>query len=68
MELYPIDSAPINKEILLYWDKYKHFENGTVYDDGEGIETGIYHVLFDGESMNDMPTHWAELPKFEFKE
>ena len=67
MELYNIDSAPIGKEIILYWKELDHFENEAVYDDGDS-ETGIYHVLFDGESMNYMPTHWAELPKFEFKE
>ena len=64
MNLYPISTAPIEKEILLYWEESKHFENGTMYlMEDSGI---AYHVLFDGESMNCHPTHWAELPNFLF--
>lgn len=65
MELKPIATVPIDREVLLFWKNSGHIENGTVYDDGES-EDGRYHVLFDGESLNVMPTHWAELPKFTF--
>jgi hypothetical protein len=62
-QLKPIGSVPIRKRVLLYWQESQHFEDGIVYDDGDS-EDGIYHVLFDGESSNSMPSHWMELPAF----
>lgn len=64
MQLHKIETAPIGKEVLLYWKDLGHFEDGRIYDDGDS-ESGRYHVLFDGESLNVMPTHWAEIPKFD---
>ncbi len=64
--LSKISSAPIGTEILLYWEGTGHFENGTIYDDGDS-EDGRYHVLFDGESLNTEPTHWAPLPAFDLE-
>ena len=50
------------KHVLLYWDASDHFEDGAVYS--EEFDGDWYHVLFDGESLNCNPTHWAELPEF----
>ena len=61
-----IESAPVREEILLYWKDSLHIENGTIYDDGDS-EDGRYHVLFDGESLNTEPTHWAPLPAFDLE-
>lgn len=63
MPLFKIASAPIGETVLLYWDASKHIEDGTIYEDGDS-ESGLYHVLFDGESLNTEPTHWAPLPDF----
>jgi hypothetical protein len=53
--------TPINENILLYWENSNHFEDGQLFiEDGE-----IYHCLFDGESLNDSPTHWCYLPEVE---
>lgn len=63
MKLNKIDiDCPLEEQILLYWEKSKHFEDGTLYigDDGE-----VTHYLFDGECLNDEPSHWAYLPKVE---
>lgn len=64
--LRPIKSAPIGQPILLYWEDWGHYEDGTIYDDGEDPERAVYHVLFDGDSMRFEPSHWAPLPKKEF--
>lgn len=67
MELYTIDSAPIGKEILLYWKELAHFEEGSLYKYTCNGEEGIDYIVL-GEDNDSFPTHWAELPKFEFKE
>ena len=50
------------KEVLLYWDASRHFEDGCIYEDEQ--DGDWYHLLFDGECMLSDPTHWAELPEF----
>lgn len=58
----PIKSAPKDgTKIIAYWAKSDHCEDATLhyYDDGERW----YHVLFDGQQLNDEPTHWMPMPK-----
>ena len=64
MKLHKIETAPIGEEVLLYWKSLNHFEDGRVYNDGFENDAGLYHVLFDGYSLNVMPTHWAYKPEF----
>ena len=61
----PIDTAPLDTDIILYWRHIDHIENGKIFNDGDS-EDGIYHVLFDGDSLYEMPSHWMpmmELPE-----
>ena len=61
MNWEPIKSAPKDgTKIIAYWDKSGHCEDATLhyYDDGERW----YHVLFDGERVNDEPTYWIPMP------
>lgn len=51
--------TPLNENILLYWERSKHVEDGKLYLD----EGSIFHTLFDGESLNDQPTHWCYIPE-----
>lgn len=67
MELYTIDSAPIREGILLYWKENGHFEEGFLYKYNNDGEEGIDYIV-SGGGYDNFPTHWAELPKFEFKE
>ena len=57
--LKPLDTAPLEQDIVLVWKDIKHLENGKLYKDGNFI----YHVLFDGDSLHSQPTHWCELPE-----
>ena len=54
--------APLNKQVLLYWRNSNHIEDGTLHHDDDG---NLFHVLFDGERLNDEPTHWAPMPEIE---
>lgn len=54
--------TPLNESILLFWEKSRHVEDGVLYLDDDGQ---IYHYLFDGESLNDEPTHWMYMPDIE---
>lgn len=53
--------TPIDETILLYWDKTGHVEDGKLYFWGEN--NWPTHCLFDGERLNDEPTHWMPLPE-----
>lgn len=66
IELYPYYTAPVNRDVLLYWERYDCFEKGTVLT-REDTFGERYHVLFDGEQMHVEPSHWGELPTFNFK-
>jgi hypothetical protein len=59
MNWKPIESAPINEKILLYWLKSQHIEDGRILMN----EGNRYHILFDGESLNDEPNLWMYIPK-----
>lgn len=51
-----------NERVLLLWEKTQHVEDGTIYEN-EDVPGKWYHVLFDGESMNDSPNYWMPLPE-----
>lgn len=49
----------LDKRVLLYFDSYDgHIEDGCIGDDGDGP----YHYFFDGDSLQQEPTHWMPLP------
>lgn len=53
--------TPVGETILLYWEKSRHIEDGTIIltEDMKGFT----HILFDGERLNDEPTHWMYIPE-----
>lgn len=55
-----INTAPINKRILVLWKKSKHIEDATIYYTDDGF---LSHCLFDGERLNDEPDYWMEIPE-----
>ena len=52
--------TPLNETILLFWEKSKHIEDGMLSYNEDG---GLTHMLFDGEQLNDQPTHWMYIPE-----
>lgn len=49
----------LDKQVLLYFGSYDgHIEDGCIGDDGDGP----YHYFFDGDSLQQEPTHWMPLP------
>ena len=52
--------TPLEETVLLYWERTGHFEDGTLYYDEDGE---LRHYLFDGESLNEEPSHYALIPK-----
>nr|WP_269474546.1 DUF551 domain-containing protein [Serratia ureilytica] len=54
------ESMPeLDKRVLLYFGSYDgHIEDGCIGDDGDGP----YHYFFDGDSLQQEPTHWMPLP------
>jgi hypothetical protein len=49
----------LDKSVLLYFGSYGgHVEDGCIGDDGDGP----YHYFFDGDSLQQGPTHWMPLP------
>lgn len=49
----------LDKRVLLYFGSYDgHIEDGCIDDDGDGP----YHYFFDGDSLQQEPTHWMPLP------
>ena len=55
----PIETAAEKTEYLLRWAKTGHIEDGYVYRDDNDV---LRHVLYDGESLNDEPTHFIPIP------
>lgn len=62
MKAEPIQTAPIDKNIVLIWKDSGHFEDGRIFLDPD-FPDERYHVLFDGERLNCEPTHWSEIPE-----
>ena len=59
-EFRPINELPEpGSKVLLYYAGVDHYEDATVYDDGDGR----YAVLFDGDMLIYDPTHWMPLPE-----
>lgn len=49
----------LDKRVLLYFGSYSgHIEDGCIGDDGDGP----YHYFFDGDSLQQEPTHWMPCP------
>jgi len=64
LTMNPISTAPLGKTVLLYWQEFGHFEDGSI---NLNEETGDRdHILFDGESLDHQPSHWAPVPEFVF--
>lgn len=62
MKLQKIETVPIGKKVLLYWNDSKHYENGIIFYDGE-CPGNMCHMLDDFEdTFSGLPTHWTELP------
>lgn len=55
-EWQPIETVPIQTKVLILFKNSGHVEDAyfSPCEDGEGV----YYTLFDGETMNDFPTHW----------
>ena len=51
----------MGEQVLLYWKHSNHIEDGAFYM--EECSGGFYHSLFDGESLNEQPSHWQPLPE-----
>ena len=53
--------TPLDERVLLFWENSQHIEDGRIIwtDDGKSFS----HILFDGERLNDEPTHWMYLPE-----
>ena len=51
------NEPPTHVKVLAYWEKSGHVEDVEFFHDG-----GLCYALFDGESLNDFPSHWAEMP------
>lgn len=47
--------------VLLLFDKCNHIEDGTIHEDEYG--DGWVYCLFDGQTINDYPSHWMPLPE-----
>lgn len=49
----------LDKKVLLLFPAYdNHIEDGCIGDEGDGP----CHYFFDGDSLNQEPTHWQPLP------
>lgn len=54
------ERLPGDDRVLLYWQRTGHIEDGELVrlDDGR-----VHHILFDGETVNENPSHWMPLPE-----
>jgi hypothetical protein len=54
-------STPVGETILLYWENRNRSEEGQIIltEDMKGFT----HILFDGERLNDEPTHRMYIPE-----
>lgn len=56
-KLPPMDGDECTIEVLLHFGS--HVESGRFFFDE--INGKPYHVFFDGDSLNEQPTHWHEM-------
>lgn len=61
MKWYPIETAPRNTKIILYFVDNKHIEDGEIWEDVNGA---LRHMLFDGEAFEEQPKFWIPIPEF----
>ena len=52
------ETPPMDEKCLAYWSASKHVEDVIFFWDD-----GLCYVLFDGEILNDFPSHWMWAPK-----
>ena len=62
--LKPIETAPMDMDILLYWDKPNQFEPFFAQGSMTVFNGNVVHVLPGGDSVLSEPTHWAPIPRF----
>lgn len=48
--------------VLAKWKSTNHIEDVTIYDN-EDVPDAWYHVMFDGESFTEQPSHWMNIPE-----
>ena len=48
---------PAGVKVLAYWEKTGHVEDVEFFHDD-----GLCYVLYDGETLNDFPSHWCDMP------
>lgn len=55
------ESIPVyGEKVLILFSNSGHVEDATFHEDVEG---GWIYMLFDGECLNDSPTHWMPFPE-----
>jgi len=52
-----------SKRILILFENSGHIEDATIEPAPNG--EGWIYCLFDGETLNDEPTHWEDIPGIE---
>jgi hypothetical protein len=52
----PIETVPIGQHVLIFFKASRHVEDAWLHTDDNG---DWYYTLFDGETLNDRPSHWA---------
>ena len=58
VQLQEISTAPAMELILFYWEESGHFESGMMVS-SKSVTGKLFPVLFNGESPDTDPTHWA---------
>ena len=53
--------TPLQERVLLFWKESQHIEDGQLIWNADGAT--FTHILFDGQCMDDEPTHWMYLPE-----
>jgi len=59
MKWQPIDSAPLETLVLVRF-RSGHVEDASIHLDANQSR---YHVLFDGQTLNDEPRWWMPYPE-----
>lgn len=50
-------NPPTAVKVLAYWEKTGHVEDVEFFHDDV-----LFYVLYDGETLNDFPSHWCDMP------